>query len=190
MRILLCFLLVFFPLSSFGGRRTTDQTPPPASGTSQRPVVVFPAIVWAPLDSTSVKGYKVYCFDVRLGFLWSVDVGDKLSYVETDAKPGKTYLFAVTSYDSFGIESDLSNFVAFTNAPSSNTIKSFQIFDDDNVFFVVDAPYGCKLRFWGSSDFVTWEFLGDYQNDNCVVIVRDVNAKTYLQRYYYFEVVG
>jgi hypothetical protein len=59
----------------------------------------------APL--TSLGGYKVH-YGTTPGVYTSIDVGNVNTYVVTGLTKGQTYYFAVTVYDTNGIESDYS----------------------------------------------------------------------------------
>ena len=62
---------------------------------------------------TNLAGYKVY-YGTTPGTYTSIDVGNVNSYQVNDLTNGQTYYFAVTDYDSNGIESDYSTVVSKT----------------------------------------------------------------------------
>jgi len=69
-------------------------------------------LTWDPSTSTNVAGYKVYKGTVSGGYASSVDVGKVTSYRMSNLGVGSTYYFAVTSFDSSGLESSFSNEVS------------------------------------------------------------------------------
>jgi len=67
---------------------------------------------WDPSISTDVAGYKVYVGTASGNYSSSISVGIVTSYTVTNLGVGNTYYFAVTDYDSSGLESGLSNEVS------------------------------------------------------------------------------
>ena len=67
---------------------------------------------WDPSISTDVAGYKVYVGTASGNYSSSISVGIVTSYTVTNLGVGNTYYFAVTDYDSSGLESGFSNEVS------------------------------------------------------------------------------
>ena len=70
------------------------------------------ALTWSPSTSTNVAGYKLYMGTSSGGYGSSVTVGNVTSYTMSNLGVGSTYYFAVTSFDSSGLESGFSNEVS------------------------------------------------------------------------------
>jgi hypothetical protein len=70
------------------------------------------ALTWIPSTSTNVAGYKVYVGTVSGAYNGSIDVGNVTNYIVPNLTAGSTYYFAVTDYNSSGIESSFSNEVS------------------------------------------------------------------------------
>jgi len=69
---------------------------------------------WYPSPSTNVTGYKVYFGLASRTYTTSIDVGNVTNATVTGLLAGTTYYFAVTAYDSAGLESDFSAEVSYT----------------------------------------------------------------------------
>jgi fibronectin type 3 domain-containing protein len=63
---------------------------------------------------TGFVGYKVYYGTASRVYTYVVDVQDKTTHTIDALTPGTTYYFAITAYDSSGIESDFSNELSTT----------------------------------------------------------------------------
>lgn len=71
------------------------------------------SLAWSPPStSTGVAGYKVYIGTASGVYGSSINVGNVTSYVANNLAVGNTYYFAVTDYNSSGIESLPSNEVS------------------------------------------------------------------------------
>src|SRR5277367_1131782 len=64
---------------------------------------------WTASTDTNVVGYKVYYGVETRVYTNSIDEGDVTNATVCGLITGTTYYFAVTAYDSFGLESDYSN---------------------------------------------------------------------------------
>lgn len=70
-------------------------------------------LAWDPSSEPSIAGYRLYYGGAAGHYDASVDVGEATSYTVDGLSPG-TYYFAVTAYDSSGLESSYSNEVSTT----------------------------------------------------------------------------
>lgn len=114
---LAALLIASASLSGCGGGVTTADVQPPAVS----PVTEAKGsatLTWAAPSTnedgtpiTSLGGYKVY-YGTTPGYYTSVDVGPVSSYHLSGLAKGDVYYFAVSAYDSSGIESDLSEVVS------------------------------------------------------------------------------
>lgn len=71
-------------------------------------------LTWDPNTEPDLAGYILYWGFSSSDYVFSVDVGNQTSYTVTDLAPGATYYFAVTAYNTSGLESDYSNEVVYT----------------------------------------------------------------------------
>jgi len=74
---------------------------------------------WTASTDTNVVGYKVYYGVETRVYTNSIDEGDVTNATVCGLITGTTYYFAVTAYDSFGLESDYSNEIVYT-VPATN----------------------------------------------------------------------
>ncbi len=84
---------------------TTGSTPPPPSNSA--------GLAWDAVTVPALSGYRVYFGTAPGTYLQSVgqgtSVGNVTTYTMTGLASGSRYYFAVTAFDTLGIESDYSN---------------------------------------------------------------------------------
>jgi len=84
---------------------TTGNTPPPPSNSA--------GLAWDAVTAPSLSGYRVYFGTAPGTYLQAVgqgtSVGNVTTYTMTGLASGTRYYFAVTAFDTLGIESDYSN---------------------------------------------------------------------------------
>jgi hypothetical protein len=73
----------------------------PQSGTAE--------LTWLPNTESNLAGYRVHIGTTTGNYLLPIDVGNATSHKLTGLSPGQTYYFAVTAYNTSGIESGYSN---------------------------------------------------------------------------------
>ncbi|MGQ0695511.1 MAG: fibronectin type III domain-containing protein [Nitrospiraceae bacterium] len=69
-------------------------------------------LTWDPSTSTNVAGYKVYMGTASGTYSASITVESTTTYTVSNLGVGSTYYFAVTAYNTSGIESSFSNEVS------------------------------------------------------------------------------
>jgi hypothetical protein len=65
-------------------------------------------LTWDPAQATGVSGYLVYWGEDPEDYRWVLDAMDYNAVRMPDLKPGRAYFFAVTAYDSAGVQSPFS----------------------------------------------------------------------------------
>src|SRR5688572_23154476 len=65
-------------------------------------------LVWDPNAETDLAGYKVYSGTASRQYSSVVDVGKATQYTLPNLAQGTTYFFALTAYNTAGLESDFS----------------------------------------------------------------------------------
>ena len=84
---------------------TTGDTPPPPSNSA--------GLTWDSVTDPNLSGYRLYFGTAPGTYLQSVgqgtSVGNVTTYTMTGLASGSRYYFAVTAFDTLGIESDYSN---------------------------------------------------------------------------------
>jgi fibronectin type 3 domain-containing protein len=86
---------------------TSSLTSPSTSSSSSTA-----SLTWSPDTSTNLAGYKVYVGTSSGVYSSSVNVGNVTTYAVTNLGIGTTYYFAVSAFNSSGIESGFSNEVS------------------------------------------------------------------------------
>ena len=74
---------------------------------------------WGSVAESDVQGYLIYYGTKQGNYTGVIDVGDVSEYNVTDIEEGKTYYFAVSSYDTWGNVSDLSPEIKWTGGQTS-----------------------------------------------------------------------
>ena len=83
-------------------------------------------LAWDPNTDPGLAGYKLHYGTQSRNYTNSIDAGNQTSYGALGLQAGMTYYFAVTAYDSQGLESDCSNEVIhYVPPPGSQTNQTF-----------------------------------------------------------------
>jgi len=69
-------------------------------------------LTWDPSTATNLAGYKIYIGTASGGYSSPITVGNVTSYTISNLGIGSTYYFAVTDYNTSGVESGFSNEVS------------------------------------------------------------------------------
>jgi hypothetical protein len=69
-------------------------------------------LTWDPSTATNLAGYKIYIGTASGGYGSPITVGNVTSYTISNLGIGSTYYFAVTDYNTSGVESGFSNEVS------------------------------------------------------------------------------
>lgn len=101
---------------------------------------------WEPVPQPLVAGYKVYVGTFSRAYERVIDVGNVTGWTIDRAPLRVTNFYAVTAYDSFGLESDFSDEVAWARR-TANLVVKFDGADD-------------VIEILGTPDFQTFASLG------------------------------
>jgi len=71
-------------------------------------------LAWTPSSSTDLTGYKLYCGTLSRTYDQIFTIGKQTSFSVNTLQAGKTYYFALTSYNSRGLESGFSEEITWT----------------------------------------------------------------------------
>jgi hypothetical protein len=71
-------------------------------------------VAWDPSSGSDIAGYRLYQGGASAKYTNVVDTGKLTTATVSGLVLGATYYFAATAYDSFGLESDYSNEIAYT----------------------------------------------------------------------------
>lgn len=108
-------------------------------------------------NTDNVAGYKAYYGTSSRNYSSVIDVGNQTTYTIPNLQDGTTYFFAVTAYNSSGVESGYSNEVSYTLSiactynisPVSRAVGS----SGETGAVGVTAPAGCG---WTAVSNVSW----------------------------------
>jgi hypothetical protein len=82
-------------------------------------------LAWDPSSDPSVVGYRLYEGIAGQYYTNVMDIGNNLMATVLSLVPGETYYFAVTAYDSSGLESAFSGEIGYT-VPSSSPMPPWR----------------------------------------------------------------
>ncbi|HMJ90625.1 MAG TPA: Ig-like domain-containing protein, partial [Candidatus Acidoferrum sp.] len=89
------------------------------------------SLEWNPNSETNLAGYRVYTGEATRGYTSVVDVGNTTQFPLNSLTPRKTFFFAVTAYDTDGLESDFSDEVTYavpgTNLPPVSVGETYSM---------------------------------------------------------------
>ena len=71
-------------------------------------------LAWDPSSAAGIRGYRLHYGTTSRGYSQSSDLGNTTTTTVSNLVPGQTYYFAVTDYNTAGVESAYSNEVSFT----------------------------------------------------------------------------
>jgi len=82
------------------------------------------SVIWNPSVGTNVAGYNIYDGPASRTYTQKINVGNSTNGTVSGLAEGSNYFFAVTAYDSRGLESDYSNELAYrVPTPKSNYLS-------------------------------------------------------------------
>lgn len=137
-------------------------------------VAVLPGtltLAWDPSSDPTVVGYRLYQGTASQQYNTMADLGSNLTAVVFNLVAGTTYYFAVTAYDSAGLESAFSGEISYTmptSAPSSPG-KQLQLSISQNnsgqaVLRGIGAP-GFVYDVYASTNLSLWLVIGSITAD-------------------------
>lgn len=89
-------------------------------------------VTFNPNPDEKVVGYKLY-YGLSENLNNSIDLGTKVEYYSSDFQEGKTYYFALTSYDEDGNESRFSEIVSLKVPFSGDSQANSEVFNETDV---------------------------------------------------------
>ena len=123
-------------------------------------------LAWDANAETDIAGYRLYYGALSGQYTQMVDVGNVTEATIPNLSAGFTYFFAVTAYDTSGLESLPSNEASLTIAPSRLpvTLGTMQRLSDGSFQFTLTPEAGLADYLNGvdievSSDLSTWTVL-------------------------------
>ncbi len=122
-------------------------------------------LAWDPSSDPTVVGYRLYQGLQPQDFTNVVDVSSNLQVTVSNLVPGVTYFFAVTAYDSTGLESAFSGVISYTiptSAPRPDPLLTLSIFENDSNQAVLTGTgtAGSVYDVYAALDLSTWMVIG------------------------------
>ena len=105
---ILCFTIFLLVLASCAFEPNWDIR------TSYDEPLIQITLVWDPNTEPDLEGYKCYYGLISRDYEYTVVIGNQTVCTVTDLKPGETYYFTVTAYNTGGFESDYSEELTYT----------------------------------------------------------------------------
>ena len=137
---------------------------------------------WLASPSPVVAGYRLYSGVVSGLYLNSVELGNVSTNTVVGLVRGTTYFFAITAYDTNGLESAFSNEIAITPGVTTVQLTSGA---SGEVALTLAGLSGQSCEIQASEDLRTWISLGliTLRADGANQFT-DTNASHYAQRFY------
>jgi fibronectin type 3 domain-containing protein len=163
-------------------------SPRPSLAISLSPASV--TLAWDPSPSVSVVGYRLYYGTSPRTYTYSIDAGPSTTVTLSNLLRGTTYYMAVTAYDSFGLESEFSEEVAYTpplvEVEPTPTIALTKI-AGGQMQLTGTAPSGTTVSVQASVDMQNWITISSVTADsNGHLLFTDQDASAHTQRFYRF----
>ena len=79
-------------------------------------------LAWNPSTSSNIAGYRMYFGGASQNYTNIIDAGNNTSVTASNLVGGATYFFAVTAYNTIGLESAFSSEISYT-VPNSAKLK-------------------------------------------------------------------
>ena len=126
--------------------------------------IILPApsimLAWDPSPTPNIGGYRLYQGVTSLSYTSVTDLGNVFTASVGGLTPGVTYYFAVTVYDTSGVESKLSAEVSYTvpvpTQPAPQPVLSMIMTHESQVLLIGSIVSGHTYSLAASDDSVTW----------------------------------
>jgi fibronectin type 3 domain-containing protein len=143
-------------------------------------------LAWDPVSG--VAGYKVYQAGASRAYTNSINAGTATQQTISGLTVGATYYFAVTDYDSSGVESDYSSeiiYVATSGRPPPYAILHLTRLSKRMMNVNGSGTPGHIYEVQASQNLKNWAILGNVTADsNGVISFTDTTAPSYSNRSY------
>jgi hypothetical protein len=123
-------------------------------------------LAWDSSDDPNVVGYRLYQGIASQVYTQVVDLGNTTTTVISNLIAGVTYYFAVTAYDSTGLESQYSGEISYTvptgapMMPGTPACLSIDQISPSQVVLSGTAPPGNSYDVLATQDLNTWLIIG------------------------------
>lgn len=115
-------------------------------------------LAWNVNPEPDIAGYKIYIGHSSRKYTQNFDVGNQTTYVTEPVIPGRPYYFAVTAYNTAGLESEHSAEVSYTPPmpPTSVDFKPWGL-------LTAQVFPGGVFQIEASTDFQTWASIREFR---------------------------
>jgi hypothetical protein len=142
---------------------------------------------WDSSPDPTVVGYNVYNGVASGTYTNVVDVGNATSISISGLVDGTTYYFAVTAYNSFGLESDFSGEISYLVpiAPITLARLEIRIAPAGQAVLTVTGQTGHTHDIQATEDLTVWTSIGRVTlGASGSIDITDTNAASFSQRFY------
>jgi len=115
------------------------------------------SLAWNPSSNSAVAGYFLYYGPEAGVYTNRIDIGNNTATSVSGLQEGQTYHFAVSAYNSIGIESALSSDVPYIT-PGALTLLGATNFNSMSMKFPVSPGHWYEVQ--ASVDMQTWTTIG------------------------------
>src|SRR5215831_2173352 len=118
-------------------------------------------LAWNPSPANNIAGYRLYLGLTSRSYGTTLDVGATTNATLANLTPGMTYFFAVTAYDTNGLESPFSGEISYTVPVVSNLAKlKIGPGPRGQIQVTGAAPVGYTYSVLSSKDLKNWSIVG------------------------------
>ena len=142
------------------------------------------SMAWNPVTNTMVTGYAFYLGDTNGVYSSRFDLGTNTAVTLTGLKEGQTKYFAVTAYNSAGIESPASPAASYIVPGLVRLVPPSKPGYPMIVTFPVAVGHSYEIQ--ASTNFVNWSNLGStaVSTSNTWFTYQDAQYASYPKRFY------
>ena len=137
-RLAIAFLALFFCFSNAHGAQNV-------------------LLAWDASKSSTVAGYFLYCGNENAMYTNKIDIGNNTTASISGLQEGQTYHFAVTAYNSAGVESALSSDVSYI---TPGLIRLLGEMNANSMGMEFPVAPGHWYEVQASTDMQTWTTIG------------------------------
>lgn len=154
--------------------------------TSAAPVPTSVTLGWNPSPDITVTGYRVH-YGVASGqYTNSIETGNTTSVTIPGLMPGVLYYFAVTAYNSSGVQSPFSNEISYQpSAPPAGAQLAILATPTGQMRLTLATESGRSYDIEATQDLNSWSVIGTVApGASGSVDFTDVDAASFPQRFY------
>lgn len=140
-------------------------------------------LAWNPLQSLAVAGYCLYSGSEQGVYNNKIDIGNNTTATVSGLQEGRTYYFAVTAYNSNGVESAISSGISYIT-PGLIRLLGKTNFNSMGMEFPVASGHWYEVQ--ASENMRNWTTIGqtDIATSNAWNQFWDAQAGLFSTRYY------